>query len=88
MWKSGAVFKGEPGHVRGLAGVPFDVACLGNNHVLDFGVRGLRDTIELLHRQRIRTVGAGHTEDAAYAPLRVSGERSPCTSSTSARAKT
>jgi len=77
VWKSGAVFKGEPGHVRSLAAVPFDVACLANNHVLDFGVRGLRDTVELLHRQGIRTVGAGYTEDAAYAPLRASAGAVP-----------
>jgi poly-gamma-glutamate capsule biosynthesis protein CapA/YwtB (metallophosphatase superfamily) len=77
VWKSGAVFKGEPGHVRGLTAVPFDVACLANNHVLDFGVRGLRDTIGLLHRQGIRTVGAGGTEADAYAPLRVTAGSLP-----------
>src|SRR5512134_1785792 len=37
VWKSGAVFKGEPAHVRGLTAVPFEVACLANNHVLDYG---------------------------------------------------
>jgi len=30
VWKSGAVFKGEPAHVAGLKAVPFDVACLAN----------------------------------------------------------
>ncbi len=67
--KSGAVFKGEPGHVAGLTCVPFDVACLGNNHVLDYGVRGLRDTLRVLARAGIRTVGAGLTPDEAWAPL-------------------
>ena len=69
VWKSGAVFKGAPGHVRGLACVPFDVACLGNNHVLDYGVAGLRETLRVLDRAGIRTVGAGLTEDQAWAPL-------------------
>jgi poly-gamma-glutamate capsule biosynthesis protein CapA/YwtB (metallophosphatase superfamily) len=71
VWKSGAVFKGEPGHVLGLTVVPFEVACLANNHVLDYGVAGLRESLDLLHRHGIRTVGAGLTETQAYAPLTV-----------------
>ena len=71
VWKSGAVFKGEPGHARGLRAVPFDVACLGNNHILDYGVRGLRETLRLLTRLGIQTVGAGLTEDRAHAPLTI-----------------
>jgi poly-gamma-glutamate capsule biosynthesis protein CapA/YwtB (metallophosphatase superfamily) len=69
IWKSGAVFKGEPGHVQGLTAVPFDVACLANNHVLDYGVAGLRETLRVLHRAGIATVGAGLTEKDAHAPL-------------------
>jgi poly-gamma-glutamate capsule biosynthesis protein CapA/YwtB (metallophosphatase superfamily) len=71
VWKSGAVFKGLPEHVAGLTAVPFDVACLGNNHVLDYGERGLRDTLAVLHRHGIRTVGAGMDAAEAYAPLTV-----------------
>jgi poly-gamma-glutamate synthesis protein (capsule biosynthesis protein) len=65
------VFKGEPAHVKGLTVVPFDVACLANNHVLDYGVAGLRQTLGLLGRHGVRTVGAGLTEREAYAPLRL-----------------
>lgn len=74
--KSGAVFKGGPAHVKGLTVVPFEVACLANNHVLDYGVKGLRETLSVLHRQGIRTVGAGLTEAEAHAPLtlRVNGQ--------------
>jgi poly-gamma-glutamate synthesis protein (capsule biosynthesis protein) len=77
VWKSGAVFKGEPAHAAGLTAVTFDVACLANNHVLDYGVRGLRDTLRVLHRHGIGTVGAGLTEDEAHAPLTctVDGQR-------------
>jgi len=76
VWKSGAVFKGEPAHVAGLEAVPFDVACLANNHVLDYGVAGLRETLRVLSRARIRTVGAGLTDAQALAPLslRVNGQ--------------
>jgi isocitrate lyase len=48
VWKSGAVFKGEPAHAHGLTAVPFDVACLANNHVMDYGVAGLRETLRVL----------------------------------------
>jgi poly-gamma-glutamate capsule biosynthesis protein CapA/YwtB (metallophosphatase superfamily) len=76
VWKSGAVFKGEPSHVKGLTAVPFDVACLANNHVLDYGVAGLRETLRVLSRARVRTVGAGLTDAEALAPLslRVNGQ--------------
>lgn len=71
VWKSGAVFKGAPAHVAGLTAVPFDVACLANNHVLDYGLRGLRDTLRVLARHGVKTVGAGLTEEEACAPLSV-----------------
>jgi poly-gamma-glutamate capsule biosynthesis protein CapA/YwtB (metallophosphatase superfamily) len=76
VWKSGAVFKGEPAHAAGLEAVPFDVACLANNHVLDHGVAGLRETLRVLARVGIRTVGAGLTEAQALGPLslRVNGQ--------------
>jgi poly-gamma-glutamate synthesis protein (capsule biosynthesis protein) len=71
VWKSGAVFKGSPAHVAGLTAVPFDVACLGNNHVLDYGVAGLRDTLRVLTGAGLSTVGAGLTDEQAHAPLTV-----------------
>lgn len=71
VWKSGAVFKGLPGHVSGLTRVPFEVACLANNHVLDYGVPGLQDTLDILHRNGIRTVGAGLSLKDALSPLTV-----------------
>jgi poly-gamma-glutamate synthesis protein (capsule biosynthesis protein) len=76
VWKSGAVFKGEPAHAAGLAAVPFDVVCLANNHVLDYGVAGLRETLRVLARARIHTVGAGLNDAQALAPLslRVNGQ--------------
>jgi poly-gamma-glutamate capsule biosynthesis protein CapA/YwtB (metallophosphatase superfamily) len=71
VWKSGAVFKGDTALVTGLTAVPFDVACLANNHVLDYGVTGLRETLRVLARAGIRTVGAGLTEAQALVPLTV-----------------
>jgi len=76
VWKSGAVFKGDVAHVAGLTAVPFEVACLANNHVLDYGVAGLREHLRVLTRAGIRTVGAGLTEAQALVPLsvRVNGQ--------------
>lgn len=71
VWKSGAVFKGRPGHVAGLAAVPFEVACLANNHVFDYGLRGFKETLDVLRRNGVRTVGAGLTRDEALSPLTV-----------------
>jgi poly-gamma-glutamate capsule biosynthesis protein CapA/YwtB (metallophosphatase superfamily) len=69
VWKSGAVFKGVPDHALALTTVPFDVACLANNHVLDYGVAGMRETLRVLERHEVQVVGAGLTEEEAYAPL-------------------
>ncbi len=69
VWKSGATFKGEPEHVSGLTVVPFEVVCLANNHVFDFGLRGFRESLNILHRNGIRTVGAGLAEGEAFEPL-------------------
>jgi poly-gamma-glutamate capsule biosynthesis protein CapA/YwtB (metallophosphatase superfamily) len=71
VWKSGAVFKGLPAHAAGLAAVPFEVATLANNHVFDYGLAGFRETLDVLHRSGVRTVGAGLTFDEAAAPLRL-----------------
>jgi poly-gamma-glutamate capsule biosynthesis protein CapA/YwtB (metallophosphatase superfamily) len=71
VWKSGAVFKGLPAHVAGLTTVPFEVACLANNHVFDYGLPGFRETLDVLHRNGIRTVGAGLTLKEALSPLAV-----------------
>lgn len=73
-WKSGAVFKGRPAHVSGLTAVPFEVACLANNHVFDYGLRGFRETLDVLARNGLRTVGAGLTLKEALAPITVTVE--------------
>jgi len=71
VWKSGAVFKGLPAHAAGLTAVPFEIACLANNHVFDYGLAGFRETLAVLRRSGIRTVGAGLTLEAATAALSV-----------------
>ncbi|MER8562661.1 CapA family protein [Mesorhizobium sp. M0578] len=42
-----------------LAQAGFDVMAVANNHIVDAGHEGLIDTLNLLHSQGIKTVGAG-----------------------------
>jgi poly-gamma-glutamate synthesis protein (capsule biosynthesis protein) len=51
-----------------LAGAGVDVATLANNHGMDFGVAGLRDTLEHADEAGFPIIGAGRDETAAYAP--------------------
>jgi poly-gamma-glutamate synthesis protein (capsule biosynthesis protein) len=79
VWKSGAVFKGLPAHVAGLTCVPFEVACLANNHAFDYGLRGFRETLDVLRRNGIRTVGAGLRFEEALTPQTVLVKRTRVT---------
>lgn len=45
-----------------------DFAILGNNHLFDFGINGIKDTIELLSGKNIKTVGFGASVDDALKP--------------------
>jgi len=79
VWKSGAVFKGLPSHAAGLTAVPFEAACLANNHVFDYGLSGFAETLRVLRRSGVRTVGAGLTHEEAAAPLRLAAGRTRIT---------
>lgn len=48
-----------------LARHGFDLVSLANNHAMDFGAKGLEQTIDLLHARRVRTCGAGAPSQAA-----------------------
>lgn len=72
-------FRADPGAVRFLQAARIDACALANNHVLDFEVRGLRDTLHALDAAGIRHAGAGIDLEEAAAPalLEVHGA-SPC----------
>jgi hypothetical protein len=53
---------------RRLGEVPFHVMTLANNHIVDGGYIGLRDTIDLLRAQGVAVTGAGNDIAAAIAP--------------------
>jgi poly-gamma-glutamate synthesis protein (capsule biosynthesis protein) len=59
-----------------LAAANIDCCALANNHVLDWGHRGLLDTLTTLNRLHIKTAGAGRNigEAAAPAVLDIAGK--------------
>ncbi len=67
--KGGPNLRGDEGAVRALTVVPFHVACLANNHALDYGPPGLAHTLSVLQAAGLRTVGAGLTGEQAAQPL-------------------
>jgi poly-gamma-glutamate capsule biosynthesis protein CapA/YwtB (metallophosphatase superfamily) len=53
------VLKSHPECVEGLAASGFKLMHVGNNHVLDYGVQGLEDTLRYLRGAGIEAFGAG-----------------------------
>jgi poly-gamma-glutamate capsule biosynthesis protein CapA/YwtB (metallophosphatase superfamily) len=62
-------FGAPPQATHTLTGAGIDMISLANNHVLDFGVDGLRETLRSLRRHGIGFAGAGDNIDAALSPL-------------------
>lgn len=63
------VFRAHPSMVLGVRGSGLNAVSLANNHILDFGVRGLAETLDDLHAQGIATLGAGMDRTEAERPL-------------------
>lgn len=58
--KTGPIF-GEPSDcINGIKAAGIDVLCLANNHIMDHGEAGLRNTLAVCERAGIATVGAGN----------------------------
>jgi len=62
------IFRSQPENVAGLTSAGVDVACLANNHVHDYGRRGLEETLEVLDNAGIAHSGAGLNEYQALQP--------------------
>ena len=63
-------FRMPPESVEFLQEYGFDVVTRANNHALDYGIRGLRDTTSILEYHGIGHCGAGETLAAATEPFR------------------
>lgn len=64
----GIHYRMHPANVRCLQVAGIDACVLANNHVLDWGQAGLRETLATLHAVEIKPAGAGRNDDAAEAP--------------------
>lgn len=64
----GIHYRMHPGNVRCLTAAHIDCCVLANNHVLDWGRRGLEQTLRTLHAAGLKTAGAGGDDVQAAAP--------------------
>jgi poly-gamma-glutamate capsule biosynthesis protein CapA/YwtB (metallophosphatase superfamily) len=64
----GINYRMSPENADCLGAAGIDCCVLANNHVLDWGRDGLRDTLDALQRLKIRTAGAGRNLGEASAP--------------------
>ena len=67
-------YRMHPDNVAVLTAADIDACVLANNHVLDWGRRGLETTLETLQGAGIRTVGAGWDRPDAEAPAALETE--------------
>ena len=58
-------FRADPRSVEGLKISGFDVVSLANNHTTDWGEEAMEQTIELLRKEHILSVGAGKNAEEA-----------------------
>lgn len=57
--KSGPNIKANPNAINLLNHAGVNLLTLANNHIMDFGIKGLSDTMEICKAHNIDTVGAG-----------------------------
>ncbi len=64
----GINYRMSPGNLPVLKAIGWDAVTLANNHVLDWGVAGLLDTLVALRAAGIATAGAGRDAQEAWQP--------------------
>ena len=67
--KTGPALHGAPETAEFIAASGFDLACLANNHIMDYGSDGLSQTIASLDRHHVAWTGAGLDHAAASRPF-------------------
>src|SRR4029079_18647747 len=70
-------FRAPASTFAALQGAGVDVASMANNHGLDYGLRGLNDSLAAAKRYRFPLIGIGLDDAQAYRPFRrtVNGQR-------------
>ena len=69
--KHGFVFKGDPEYVNILAGSSVELCNLANNHTMDYGKTGLKDTVNVLETAKIGYCGYSKTYTTTIKGVRV-----------------
>jgi poly-gamma-glutamate capsule biosynthesis protein CapA/YwtB (metallophosphatase superfamily) len=71
------VFRAPPSAFAALREGGVDVASMANNHGMDFGESGLRDSLAAAKRYRLPVIGIGLNAKQAYRPFRrtINGQR-------------
>jgi poly-gamma-glutamate capsule biosynthesis protein CapA/YwtB (metallophosphatase superfamily) len=71
------VFRSSPQALPSLVEAGFDLVSLANNHVLDYGIQGLLETLDHMNKVNLPIVGAGRNDQEAYQPvyLKRNGQR-------------
>jgi hypothetical protein len=67
--KCGSHQKGHPKTITVLKELGVDLVTLANNHILDYGEQGLKDTLGIFQNVNIETVGAGMSQEEARKPF-------------------
>jgi poly-gamma-glutamate synthesis protein (capsule biosynthesis protein) len=67
----GINYRMSPANAGCLAAARIDCCVLANNHVLDWGRKGLEETLDTLQALGMRTAGAGRNGGQARAPARI-----------------
>jgi poly-gamma-glutamate synthesis protein (capsule biosynthesis protein) len=67
-YPKGINYRMHPGNVPCLGAAGIDCCVLANNHVLDWGVAGLLETLDVLHGAGIATAGAGRDLEESERP--------------------
>ncbi len=65
----GIHYRMHPLNIDCITAARIDVCSLANNHVLDWGYAGLKETLETLREAKIRSVGAGMDLEEAESPV-------------------
>lgn len=70
FWVHGRLtFRAGPEALPALDAAGFDVLSFANNHALNFGAHGLRETLAHVDRTRLRAVGIGRDQAEADGPV-------------------
>lgn len=68
MKRKGIHYRMHPQNTPLLTETSIDICVIGNNHSLDWGHKGLKETIPSLRRSELQTAGAGLDKESAAEP--------------------